>query len=189
MHAWAARHARDPISVRPGRLANTLSTTANGHDVAQSLSQLDAMGLVEWKLRPSDFRIEWLEPRRAAEHVVVDRSRRKVVEHSLEALIHYVHGLECRASIIDSHFSGMEVAPCGQCDTCTADRKRIRKALLKRLATGPTSGVELLQELRPGHRVLARKVLQHWLKAGALEANSTLLKWVGTPPSSGRENT
>ena len=189
VHAWAARHARDPISVRPGRLANTLSTTANGHDVAQSLSQLDAMGLVEWKLRPSDLRIEWLEPRRAAEHVVVDRSRKKVVEQSLEALIHYVHGLECRASIIDSHFSGMEVAPCGQCDTCTADRKRIRKALLKRLTTGPTSGVELLQELRPGHRVLARKVLQHWLKAGVLEANSTMLKWVGSAPASSRENT
>ena len=79
---------------------------ANEHDVAQSLAQLDAMGLVEWRLRPSDFRIEWLEPRRAAEHVVVDRSRKNVLEHSLEDLSGYVHGLDCRASIIDLHFSG-----------------------------------------------------------------------------------
>ena len=189
IHAWAARHARARIPVRPGRLANTLSTTANRHDVAQSLAQLDAMGLVEWTLRPSDFLIEWLEPRRAAEHVVVDRSRRMVVEHSLEALSRYVEGLECRASIIDVHFSGLKGDPCGRCDTCTADRKKIRKALVTRLAKGPTSGVELLQELRPGHRVLARKVLQHWLKAGVLEANSTMLKWVGSPPASSRENT
>jgi len=65
----------------------------------------------------------------------------------------------------------------------------IRKTLQTQLEAGPTSGVELLQELRPGHRILARKVLQHWLKAGALEANSTMLKWVGPPSASSRENT
>ena len=189
IHAWAARHARDPIAVRPGRLAKTLPSMANEHEVAQSLAQLDAMGLVEWRLRPSDFRIELLEPRRAAEHVVVDRSRKNVLEHSLEDLSRYVHGLDCRASIIDLHFSGLKGDPCGQCDTCTANRKRMRNTLQTRLAKGPTSGVELLQELRPGHRVLARQVLQHWLKAGVLEANSTMLKWVGSAPASSRENT
>ena len=187
--AWAARHARDPISIRPGRLAKTLSTPGDGQGVAHILAQLDAMGLLEWKLRPSDFRIEWLEPRRAAEHVVVDRSRRQVVERSLEALSGYVHGLECRASGIDLHFSGHGGVPCGQCDTCTADRKMLRKALQTKLEAGPAAGVELLHELRPGHRVLARNVLQHWLKAGVIEANSTMLKWVGPPSASSRENT
>ena len=189
VHAWAARHARDPISVRPGRLAKTISTTSNEHAVAECLVQLDAMGLVEWKLKPSDLRIEWLEPRRDARHVVVDRSRRKVAEQKLEAMSNYVQGPECRSTSIDLYFSGQGGAPCGQCDTCMADRKALRRTLQTMLAPGPVSGVDLLHAMRPGHRVLARGILQHWLKAGALEANSTLLKWVGTPPSSGRKNT
>ena len=177
------------MTIQPGRLAKTISPANGERALLECLVQLDAMGLVEWKLRPSDFRIEWLEPRRAAEHVVVDRSRRQVVERSLEALSGYVHGLECRASGIDLHFSGHGGAPCGQCDTCTADRKMLRKALQTKLEAGPAAGVELLYELRPGHRVLARNVLQHWLKAGVLEANSTMLKWVGPPSASSRENT
>ena len=177
------------MSLRPGRLAKTIVTTGDERAVAECLAQLDAMGLVEWKEKPTDLRIEWLEPRRDARHVVVDRSRRKVAEQNLEAMSNYVHGLECRPKSIDLHFSGQGGNACGQCDTCTADRKALRRALQTRLASGPVSGVNLLDAMRPGHRILARGILQHWLKAGALEANSTLLKWVGTPPSSGRENT
>ena len=46
--AWAARHARDPISFRPVSFAKTLSTPADGLDVTHILAQLDAMVLVEW---------------------------------------------------------------------------------------------------------------------------------------------
>lgn len=189
VHAWAARHARDPMSLRPGWLAKTIATAGDERAVAECLAQLDAMGLIEWKEKPTDLRIEWLEPRRDARHVVVDRSRRKVAEQNLEAMSNYVHGLECRPKSIDLHFSKQGGNACGQCDTCTADRKALRRALQTRLASGPVSGVDLLDAMRPGHRILARGILQHWLKAGALEANSTLLKWVGTPPSSGRKNT
>ena len=189
VHAWAARHAHNPISVRPHRLAKALSTSDDEHAVAQCLTQLDAMGLIEWKVRPAELRIEWLEPRREARHVVVNRSRKKVAEQQLAAMSNYIHGSECRATLIDLHFSGKRGVPCDQCDACTADRKELRKALQTKLASGPISGIELLNAIRPGHRTLARNILQHWLKAGALEANSTLLKWAAPLPPSGRENT
>ena len=148
-----------------------------------------AMGLIEWKVRPAELRIEWLEPRREARHVVVNRSRKKVAEQQLAAMSNYIHGSECRATLIDLHFSGKRGVPCDQCDACTADRKELRKALQTKLASGPISGIELLNAIRPGHRTLARSILQHWVKAGAIEANSTLLKWAAPLPPSGRENT
>lgn len=191
VHAWASRHARVPVSVRPDRLTKALLANENGHPttdanaVSQCLIQLDAMGLVEWNIQPPEMRIEWLEPRRAAKHVVVDRSRKRNVEQSLEAMSNYVCGSECRATLLDLHFSGQSIGPCGKCDSCTAQRKELRMRLQSVLSHGPITGTDLLQTIRPGHRVLARSILQHWQKAGVLEANSTLLKWVGASPSTG----
>jgi ATP-dependent DNA helicase RecQ len=192
VHAWASRHARVPLSVRPDRMAKALLATENRHPpmdanaVSQCLIQLDAMGLVEWNVQPPEMRIEWLEPRRAAKHVVVDRSRKWNVEQSLEAMSNYVYASECRATLLDLHFSGQSTGHCRTCDSCTAHRKELRMRLQSVLSHGPTTGTDLLQTIRPGHRVLARSILQHWHKAGVLEANSTLLKWVGSSPSTGR---
>ena len=187
--AWAARHARDPIAVRPGRLAKTLSTHGQTNKLwPKSWPNWTPWGSLNGGFAPLTFASNGLNLA-APRNMSWSTGRAKTCSsEASRTLSRYVHGLECRASGIDLHFSGHGGDPCGQCDTCTANRKRIRKALQTKLE-GPPLASNCCTNCAQVIGCWQDNVLQHWLKAGVIEANSTMLKWVGSAPASSRENT
>ena len=160
----------------------TEGVVANIPTAVEQLNALDTLGRLDWT--PQEVRhYAWTQPRMATNKVAVNRSRKQVLLDKLQLVERYITHEGCRASFLDGVFevqsvdSSEPIQPCGICDACTADRNRMREQLQHMLQLEAHTSDSLIRSQAPGHRGMARAILQAWYRAGVIESSEHRIRW------------
>jgi hypothetical protein len=148
----------------------------------EQLNALDTLGRLDWT--PKEVRhYAWIQPRMATNKVTVNRSRKQVLLDKLQLVERYIAHDGCRASFLDRVFevqsadSTETIQPCEVCDACTADRNHMREQLQHMLQSEAHTPDSLIRSQAPGHRGMARAILQAWYRAGVIESSEHRIRW------------
>lgn len=180
LHNWIAAHPTTKDI--PLNAAVTEGVVPNIPTAVEQLNELDTLGRLDWT--PQEVRhYAWTQPRMATNKVAVNRSRKQVLLDKLQLVERYIAHDGCRASFLDRVFevqstdSSEPVQPCGICDACTADRNRMREQLQRMLQLEAHTPDILIRSQAPGHRAMARAILQAWYRAGVIESSEHRIRW------------
>lgn len=103
---------------------------ANQDEVVRLLEKLRDMGLIEYLKYSDGPRIQFIRPRLAAADLVIDgkyiESRRQVNTMQVERMIGYAEVGRCRSVQLLVYFGETHAQPCGVCDVCLDEKKRLR---------------------------------------------------------------
>jgi len=108
------------------RIASLMASTVP--KVIAGLLHLNKLGVISYRQRSDLPALTLLQPRADAQRLNLDpaslKLRQERAQYRCDAMLHFVHGNQCRARMLLAYFSESMEEDCGQCDVCRAARPR-----------------------------------------------------------------
>ena len=169
--------AHQVISVKLKQLSEKFSS--NIESVAVALSNLDAMGLIDWKRNNTNLKVKWFSSRVDSKRLNVDfdslAKRKNLLTEKLDSVNEFIDTNECRATVIEGYFSDSS-EKCGKCDNCTWDPGNKREMLLQSIENSGETGVDafdLIRSFPAGHRNRISLLLREMLNTNDIYVDGT----------------
>ena len=149
-------------------------------DLMNSLSSLDATGLIDWKPYNGELKIVWPMARINASKVTINteeaKSRLRHLRDKQNAVYDYVDSTQCRSFELEKYFdSEAGINQCGKCDNCTLLVDEITREIKERIPENGVNAYELIRSFPAGHRHEISSTLRHLLDTKVILAKGTML--------------
>ena len=106
--------------------------------------------------------------------------RKAVFKEKMEAVLHYAEAQNCRSRMLLSYFDEPDAAPCGICDYCADERRRLNTTdlsdwmvneMVQLLDAGAMSLADLISSMRHGNEKQRLDTLRMLLDAGKIKTD------------------
>ena len=125
----------DYTSVSETQVARILKT--NEKNVASVWNELQILGILDYQPKKDKPQILFLQERIVVDHLQLDmkriNSRKEAFRQRIEAMKAYVENKTiCRSKMLLAYFDEKESLPCGICDICITNKKRLHSLKAKK---------------------------------------------------------
>ncbi len=163
----------NPVSINEWQIAKL--TRVSRQDVLNKLTQLHALGVIEYKPQKETPQVKFLTNRAPAEFLIIDHERylkrKKEWVKRVKAMVDFIQlSAGCRSVYIANYFDDTSAKNCGVCDTCLSKKRfditrkefaAIKDALCEHLKENKTNRAEIFLHLKMYNKVKVSKVLDY----------------------------
>ena len=181
---WCLRHGRNQeVAVNLADVAKKVEGLSGQfmdvNVVKQSLTTLDAKGLIDWVEFPENWLVTWIQPRIETKNVVVNRDRLELVQHQIQCVHDFAFAPIdiCRAEKLEAYLGDHSKAVCQVCDHCSASQSTWTSELSSRLDAGDVEVTSLLLHTQPVIVLQVRKLLGDWYRSGIIDSSMNRVRW------------